>query len=331
MKKISEKLNPTAWSKTKTTMHIFALMMPLLSITASTASKSFHIESPNLGVFLRVRPAPHNSAAAAPSSSSLEPAAATYSQWSTWSNCSSKCAQRRRRACLTPLACGENVIIEKRACPDVRGPTGLVESCRPKSGDGIKRRHQTFLKRLLSDIYDPAREEESTLTMEEFLYSDWTVWSRCSRSCHQRRSKECQFPLLCGRKMILEERSCFPEGTRCSEMKRNNNTYNRTKIVYRGDEEEPEAAFGEKEEEEERQEEKEEERTEEAVKDGPKTTDGRSEKRRGEKKEKNETAIAFGDFECGMKPSFNPRRLRIIGGTLSRRGGWPWQVSVMNR
>ena len=126
----------------------------------------------------------------------------------------------------------------------------------------------------------------------------------------------------------MEERSCFPEGTRCSEMKRNNNTYNRTKIVYRGDEE-PEAALGEKEEEERQEEEEREERTEEAVKDGPKT-DGRSEKRR-EKKEKNETAIAFGDFECGMKPSFNPRRLRIIGGTLSRRGGWPWQVSVMNR
>ena len=55
--------------------------------------------------------------------------------------------------------------------------------------------------------------------------------------------------LTCLSKMILEERSCFPEGTRCSEMKRNNNTYNRTKIVYRGDEE-PEAALGEKEEEE---------------------------------------------------------------------------------
>ena len=67
----------------------------------------------------------------------------------------------------------------------------------------------------------------------------------------------------------------------------------------------------------------------EATKDGQRN-EGRREKKR-DRKGRNETAIAFGEFECGLRPTFNPRRLRIIGGTLSRRGAWPWQVSVMNR
>ena len=303
--------------------------MPLFS-AAMPSTSPLHIESPHLGVFMRARPATTTSDNSAPSSSdSTGPA---FSEWSEWSNCSTKCTQRRRRQCLTPGACGRNVIIEKRECPEKKLADGsLIESCQPKRDA----RHQTFLKRLLSDIYDPAREEESALTMEEFLYSDWTIWSRCSRTCRQKRFKECQFPLLCGRKLILEERGCYPEGTRCSEMKRNNETYNRTKIVFKGDD-------GDDEDVDEMEEQEGDflgpdppvdadvvEGVSTPTKEEPRT-EGRRERKR-EKRVKNETAIAFGDFECGQRPTFNPRRLRIIGGTLSRRGAWPWQVSVMNR
>lgn len=208
-------------------MNIFIFSIYVIChVASSPASATFHHQNlgltSKLGTFLRVQPA---SISSTPSTSDSSP---SFSQWSEWSICSSKCSQRRKRSCLTPYVCGKNVMIERRACPQTSSTdaSGNAISCVPQRRHA-PRRHQTFIKRLLSDIYDPAREEESTLTMEEFLYSDWSVWSRCSRSCHQRRSKECQFPLLCGRKMILEERSCFPEGTKCAEMKRNSHAYNR--------------------------------------------------------------------------------------------------------
>ena len=311
-------------TSTSAAMHFLMILMPALSVVSALPSRVS--EPRNLGFFMRVRPAtPSITPASSSSSPTLLPspsAGPVFSEWSSWSNCSRKCTQKRKRSCLTPASCGANVMIERRACPRKTSADGSIKACQPRR----EARHQTFLKRLLSDIYDPAEEEDSALTMEEFLYSDWTVWSRCSRSCRQKRFKECQFPLLCGRKMILEERGCFPEGTRCSEMKRNNATYGRTKIVFKGDAEAETAITDDEVDDDESHEEID---AFEAPKEVPRN-EGRRERKR-ERKTKNETAASFGDFECGMRPTFNPRRLRIIGGTLSRRGAWPWQVSVMNR
>ena len=339
-------------SPTSTTMYFFVIALPILSMAASQAVDALRSDLPNSGLFMRVRPGAINTGIGNPRSNYPPPSSPrhhssggpSFSEWSVWSNCSSKCTQRRKRTCLTPGACGRNVIIERRECPEKRTPEGLVIPCVQQQPQQTKRdaRHQTFLKRLLSDIYDPTREEESTLTMEEFLYSDWSSWSHCSRSCRQKRFKECQFPLLCGRKMILEERGCFPEGTRCSEMKRNIGSYNRTKIVYGGDDDNIEEPPMEQDDFRGPDEDESGENdfdgaaaapsttsATEATKDGQRN-EGRREKKR-DRKGRNETAIAFGEFECGLRPTFNPRRLRIIGGTLSRRGAWPWQVSVMNR
>ncbi|KAH9513119.1 hypothetical protein Btru_035903, partial [Bulinus truncatus] len=117
-----------------------------------------------------------------------------YNEWSKWSACTRKCDQTRVRRCRIPEECGRSWVKEKRTCIQEKG------TCYPLTYKviGMQKRNR-LIEELLYDI----------------LYNQWTAWGPCTRSCRQRRQRECKQKSICVRSYIQEERRCQFPGVQC--------------------------------------------------------------------------------------------------------------------
>ncbi len=53
------------------------------------------------------------------------------------------------------------------------------------------------------------------------IYTSWSKWSRCRRSCKQVRRRECAVAAICGAQVLTEERACAAaDARRCSRRRR---------------------------------------------------------------------------------------------------------------
>ncbi|KAG5681018.1 hypothetical protein PVAND_010484 [Polypedilum vanderplanki] len=158
-------------------------------------------------------------------------------------------------------------------------------------------------------------------------YSKWSRWSKCSQKCTTRRYKKCRphAKHICGTDIIREIAYCYTEGSFCeewisSQLNKINGIETTTKYVRAttaAATRPPRASR----------------RTESpfsnTVYNNPYPQSG---------KRRNKTNIfdykPHNNFQCGF-PSIRNKNpdftLKIIGGKVSRRGAWPWQVVILNR
>ncbi|XP_014674731.1 PREDICTED: serine protease 30-like [Priapulus caudatus] len=118
-----------------------------------------------------------------------------YHPWSDWSTCTHRCRQHRIRHCSSRTDCGRNRLKEVRSCF-----TGHCASHSNDSRGGA----------------GPQRVRAADTS--DHHYSDWSEWSPCTRTCVQRRFKECVRPSQCDGDIISEQRECAPSNSACERM-----------------------------------------------------------------------------------------------------------------
>ncbi|XP_076365543.1 serine protease 1-like [Tachypleus tridentatus] len=138
-----------------------------------------------------------------------------YSQWSGWSRCSRKCKQERMRTCISPLHCGARILKEVKSCRGRRCKKNPIVV--PETEE-------------VRQTEDGPSQFRVLYHLQSYVYSDWSEWSPCTRSCKTRRYRACELSLVCGTSVIQEDALCYVEGTLCEKL------YRKTE---RGDKEEP--------------------------------------------------------------------------------------------
>lgn len=113
-----------------------------------------------------------------------------YTEWTTWGQCSKGCQQSRKRRCKKEAQCGKSYIKEKRKCKS--------------KGTCSKRSKRKYVKLLGLRKNDKLVKQ----ILYKILYSVWTPWTVCSRSCKKQRYRKCIQPAMCGASYIQEERQC---------------------------------------------------------------------------------------------------------------------------
>ncbi|XP_013774791.1 cationic trypsin-like isoform X2 [Limulus polyphemus] len=106
-----------------------------------------------------------------------------FSHWSKWSRCSRKCKKVRKRICLFPLECEDRVLKDVKPC------------------GGHLCKDNTLVN----------KESQS----REALYSQWSEWSPCTRSCKTRRYRTCY---MCKSSVEKEEKLCSVKGSACEKL-----------------------------------------------------------------------------------------------------------------
>ncbi|KAK6169154.1 hypothetical protein SNE40_020259 [Patella caerulea] len=208
-----------------------------------------------------------------------------YSKWSKWTPCSRKCEQVRERRCRRPEQCGNSFVKEKRTCRRQKGRCSVLSY----KLLGFKRKNR-FIEQLLYDL----------------LYSSWSKWSPCTRSCKQKRQRECAVQHICRKSSIQEERRCRVTGKLCERrymlkpIVQVTNKHPREEIVNNATQINN-------------------------TKNG--TADEKSE-RKGK--------IGVGkldslEAQCGIRPPNMSGSYRIVGGQEAKKLSWPWMVAVMTR
>jgi hypothetical protein len=117
-----------------------------------------------------------------------------FSAWSHWSRCSRRCEKSRVRRCRNVEYCGKSWLTEKRTC---KKRTGRCSTMSYKV-IGFRRRHR-LIEELIYDL----------------LYSPWSPWGACTRSCKKRRLRKCEIPRICGKSYIQEDKRCRVPRSSC--------------------------------------------------------------------------------------------------------------------
>ncbi|XP_076317968.1 serine protease 1-like isoform X1 [Tachypleus tridentatus] len=108
-----------------------------------------------------------------------------FSHWSEWSRCSRNCKKVRKRICVFPLEC------EGRVLKDVKPCGGYL--CKDNT---------------LKNTEIKSREASS-------MYSQWSEWSPCTRSCKTRRYRTCN---MCKSSVEKEEMLCYVKDSACEKL-----------------------------------------------------------------------------------------------------------------
>ncbi|XP_065331716.1 vitamin K-dependent protein C-like [Cloeon dipterum] len=138
---------------------------------------------------------------------------------------------------------------------------------------------------------------------DDHLFTKWTKWSPCSRSCISSRIRRCKFSGKCTSSIEKEEAFCYAKDSLCykwiHEQVCNVDEYEEavdyTEYYDYGEDDASEEDVDEESEEE----------------DTP----------------KRQSSV----LKCGISPHKNSFWTRIIGGRPSTKGHWPWQVAILNK
>lgn len=159
-----------------------------------------------------------------------------YSPWSPWSRCSRRCKQARTRHCQVTTECGASILREERTC--------FKDRCRQKhhgedlSSERSRRKRRKRKKKEEEEKEHEARENggksESSkhqekgpqsddfhvvYNLEPLVYSEWSVWSPCTRTCRTHRFRKCLIPNICGENVIKEDALCYVEHSACERLR----------------------------------------------------------------------------------------------------------------
>lgn len=107
-----------------------------------------------------------------------------YSEWSQWKRCNRRCKQVRTRTCKSNQICGTTVLKEERGCTGGRCmlTTNLPTTDQQEPSRG---RGRTNEFRVLYHL-------------QSMIYSKWSEWSPCTRTCRTRRYRACEISEICG-------------------------------------------------------------------------------------------------------------------------------------
>ncbi|KAH8397498.1 hypothetical protein KR222_008324 [Zaprionus bogoriensis] len=150
------------------------------------------------------------------------------------------------------------------------------------------------------------------------IYSKWSRWSKCSPKCTTRRYKKCRNTEHCGREVLREIAYCYTEGSFCQQWLHtqvNKSPWYETR---------PAPNFG----------------------NAMRRIHSEQDAAASAALAKNNVGVIMNGkgyrgpeysplkLQCGLARA-NHRSvynmLKIIGGRPARKGGWPWQVAIVNR
>ncbi|GBM85192.1 hypothetical protein AVEN_21312-1 [Araneus ventricosus] len=125
----------------------------------------------------------------------------SFTEWSEWSKCNFKCKQSRKRECVRPEICEENVQRNVRNCKR--------SQCR--------QRMQIIVHR--PEFQNERRSKEKLLkAVEPIIYGQWSNWSPCDSSCYTKRTKRCTMPGICNGMPPKEQyKECYVGGDECEK------------------------------------------------------------------------------------------------------------------
>ncbi|BES99715.1 Trypsin [Nesidiocoris tenuis] len=269
-----------------------------------------------------------------------------YGEWSPWSPCfeaQNKTRIRiRERLCRVPFVCRDMIIREEDDCyvtwkDDKANVTAWVHSKVQYENEDpfyvVSDSAKKFIKRIGINLV-PHSEKSLNGKRKKRIYSKWSRWTICTKSCMTQRYRWCKKVEFCGNEVIRQSAFCYTEGTQCEawildnmpkQLAQEGNTYSQEEPA--GSEKSTTSPLDYDENEvlpnyhrrlpttsttTEAQ---------PAVSDPGKTNDDPS------------CGLLYGR-NASSSFSYGPsveRMLRIIGGRASRKGKWPWIVSILNR
>ncbi|KAK7111177.1 uncharacterized protein [Littorina saxatilis] len=237
-----------------------------------------------------------------------------YEPWSKWRPCNRRCIQSRARKCREPKNCWSDRLKESKPCRRKRGGGGRGGGGRDRcpsrrNGDNLRWWYR-LVDRAFYDI----------------VYSEWSQWGPCTRSCSQRRRKRCTLAEVCQNSYVKETRRCSITGTRCHKKhKLKPAPSDVDDDVDVSDVDVPSLPT---------------EAVASAGKDesgsGPEDgNDAEEEEEAPETKEEDvKTASILKGLHngtCGVRPPAQRGSYRVVGGQEAQRLGWPWQVAILTR
>ena len=124
-----------------------------------------------------------------------------YGPWSKWRRCNRRCQQSRVRKCRVSEQCGTTRLKERRMCRRRRGrcPSAAAAVFRRQTMSRLHQSNKRVMERVLYDS----------------VYTDWSPWGSCTRSCKQRRRRRCKVRSVCDNNSVQETRRCGVPGSRC--------------------------------------------------------------------------------------------------------------------
>ncbi|KAI8521425.1 protein kinase C signaling [Branchiostoma belcheri] len=141
-------------------------------------------------------------------------------------------------------------------------------------------------------------------------FRQWSTWSRCTRSCVQKRYRECKRFLQCGDEIQTQARFCSVPGTAC-ERPDTTTTAAPDVLPTTGDQEWLPVT----------------ERISVEIDSEEHIEDNNGDE--GEDPYPDQSEGEFNSSGCGVKPRLP--RFRIVGGRPARPGSWPWQVAMLDK
>nr|KAI8765443.1 suppressor of tumorigenicity 14 protein-like protein [Biomphalaria glabrata] len=242
-----------------------------------------------------------------------------YNEWSKWSSCTRKCDQTRVRRCRIPEECGRSWVKEKRTCIQEKG------TCYPLTYKviGMQKRNR-LIEELLYDI----------------LYAQWTAWGPCTRSCRQRRQRECKQKSICVRSYIQEERRCQFPGSQCEHrfslkplgMGKSTSTNSSASENDLGDDDEDDSAGGADDNEYDSN--SKDDSLVASLLAADVTANGshihskpknKLDNRTNKKRKLALEELTSAQKECGIRPKSLLGSYRVVGGQEVKINSWPWQ------
>lgn len=127
-----------------------------------------------------------------------------YSEWTPWSRCRKRCKQVRTRVCIAQEYCSSTILKEERNCTGGR----CKKIPEIQSNQNIHQENGHKGKAQFRVLYH----------LQGFVYSQWSEWSPCTKSCRTRRYRACEMTSVCGNSVIQEDAICYIKGSQCEQL-----------------------------------------------------------------------------------------------------------------